>query len=105
MVLDVYLGDALVATLEQASPARLRLRYTPAGTALGRPLSVALPVRDAPYEHEDCAPFFDGLLPEGAGLGVLTRMLGTCYANSDATSAARSSAFPKEKRLRSTRRA
>jgi serine/threonine-protein kinase HipA len=81
MVLDVYLGDDLVAKLEQASPARVRLRYTPRGAALGFSLSVALPAREAPYEHEDCAPFFDGLLPEGAGLGVLTRVLGASRQN------------------------
>ncbi len=84
-MLDVYLGDLLVAYLEQASPARLSLRYTPAAIAQNVSLSAALPARDEPYDHDAASPFFEGLLPEGEALTKITRSLGTSRGNVMAT--------------------
>lgn len=81
-MLDVYLARDRVATLEQASPARIRLRYAADAVQAGRPpLSFSLPARIEAYEHEEAAPFFFGLLPEGAPLRAITRELGVSHGN------------------------
>ena len=75
-MLDVYLGAVLVGHLEQASPNRIRLRYTADAITNGLALSVALPARSDPYENDEAVPFFEGLLPEGAALRTISRALG-----------------------------
>lgn len=37
------------------------------------PVSLTLPLRDAPYDSGTLFPFFDGLIPEGWLLGVVSR--------------------------------
>ena len=37
------------------------------------PVSLTLPLVDTPYESKTLFPFFDGLIPEGWLLGVVTR--------------------------------
>jgi serine/threonine-protein kinase HipA len=39
----------------------------------GRPVSLMMPVRAAPYEFDKFPPFFEGLLPEGRQLEALLR--------------------------------
>ena len=38
----------------------------------GRPVSVSLPLRKEPYESKDLFSFFQGLLPEGWYLGIVS---------------------------------
>jgi serine/threonine-protein kinase HipA len=74
--LDVYLHGGIAGTLERRSQARLLFAYDEAWVEAGRPpLSLSLPVRPEPYEHEECAPFFEGLLPEGDFLKAIARTL------------------------------
>ncbi len=81
--LDVYLHGALAGTLERLSQARLRFAYDDAWVSGGQPpLSLSLPVRAEPYDHEQCAPFFEGLLPEGDFLKAIARTLHVSAGNS-----------------------
>lgn len=74
--LDVYLHGGAAGTLERRSRARLRFAYGAEWVAADRqPLSLSLPVRAEPFEHEECAPFFEGLLPEGDFLTAIARTL------------------------------
>ena len=80
--LDVYLHGSRTGLLERRSQAKLRFGYGERWVAEeGRPLSLSLPVRSAPYEHEECAPFFEGLLPEGDFLKAIARTLHVSASN------------------------
>jgi serine/threonine-protein kinase HipA len=80
--LDVYMHGVVAGTLERRSQARLRFTYDEGWVDGGRPpLSLSLPVRDEPYEHEECAPFFEGLLPEGDFLKAIARTLHVSASN------------------------
>ena len=70
--LDVYLKGRLIGELHSDN-ATLEFRYTPSYLASSdaMPLSAAFPLRDQDYGHEVVAPFFSGLLPDGA---VRTRL-------------------------------
>lgn len=59
--------------LTELSPGRWQFTYLP-GYA-GPPVSLALPVREAPYAFDAFPPFLDGLLPEGLQLEALLRQL------------------------------
>ena len=81
--LDVYLHGTIAGTLERMSQAMLRFTYDDAWVGEKRPpLSLSLPVRPEPYGHEECAPFFEGLLPEGDFLKAIARTLHVSAANS-----------------------
>lgn len=81
--LDVYLHGTIAGTLERMSQARLRFTYDDAWVDGKRPpLSLSLPVRAEPYGHEECAPFFEGLLPEGDFLKAIARTLHVSATNS-----------------------
>ena len=81
--LDVYLHGSVAGTLERRSQARLRFTYGEDWVdADGPPLSLNLPVRSEPYEHDECAPFFEGLLPEGDFLRAIARTLHVSAGNS-----------------------
>lgn len=72
--LDVFLHDRRVGTLERLPQARLQFGYSKQWTGEGgAPLSLSLPVRADPFEHPECAPFFEGLLPEGDFLRATAR--------------------------------
>lgn len=74
--LDVYLHGSVAGTLERRSRARLRFTYGEGWVqAGGQPLSLSLPVRPEAFDHEECAPFFEGLLPEGDFLKSIARTL------------------------------
>jgi serine/threonine-protein kinase HipA len=80
--LDVYLHGRVAGTLERRSRARLRFTYTESWVAKGsEPLSLSLPIRPEPYEHDRCAPFFEGLLPEGDFLKAIARTLHVSASN------------------------
>jgi serine/threonine-protein kinase HipA len=81
-LLDVYLHGERAGTLERKSQARLGFLYSEAWVEEGRaPISLSLPIRQAPYDHEDCAPFFEGLLPEGEFLKAISRSLHVSAGN------------------------
>lgn len=81
-VLDVYMHGVIAGTLERRSQARLRFTYeTEWVRGEQQPLSLSLPVRSEPYEHEECAPFFEGLLPEGDFLKAIARTLHVSATN------------------------
>jgi serine/threonine-protein kinase HipA len=74
--LDVYLHGGLAGALERRSQAKLRFTYTEEWVeARCAPISLSLPLREAPYSHRECAPFFEGLLPEGEFLKAISRTL------------------------------
>lgn len=75
-LLDVYLHGERAGTLERRSQARLTFSYSEAWVDKRcAPISLSLPVREEAYDHEDCAPFFEGLLPEGDFLKAISRTL------------------------------
>lgn len=81
--LDVYLHGVVAGILERRSQARLRFTYGEHWVESDRPsLSLSLPVRSQPYEHDECVPFFEGLLPEGDFLKAIARTLHVSAANS-----------------------
>ena len=69
-VAEVLFHGELAGSLEQDGT-EWRFQYR-AGYAAG-PISLTLPVREAPYDFEGAPPFFDGLLPEGEMLAGLLR--------------------------------
>lgn len=74
--LDVYLHGFLAGTLERKSQARLSFAYAESWVeAGGAPISLSLPARSEAYGHDECAPFFEGLLPEGDFLKAISRTL------------------------------
>lgn len=74
--LDVYLHGDRAGTLERRSQARLRFAYAGEWVEEERgPISLSLPVRERAYDHAGCAPFFEGLLPEGDFLKAISRTL------------------------------
>ncbi len=46
------------------------------------PISLSLPLREQAYDHDQCAPFFRGLLPEGEFLKAVSRTLHVSARNS-----------------------
>ncbi len=81
--LDVYLHGRAAGVLERRSQARLQFTYAESWVeADGPPLSLSLPVRSEPYGDAECAPFFEGLLPEGDFLKAIARTLHVSAANS-----------------------
>ena len=68
---DVYQQGTLAGILEELDQNRYRLSYGPGYQ--GRPISLALPVREAPYEFDKFPPVFEGLLPEGLQLESMLR--------------------------------
>lgn len=65
--LAVLLYGEHVAWLEQSHTGRRTLQYLP-GVQPATPLSLALPVRQAPYSQPATDPFIEGLLPEREGV-------------------------------------
>jgi serine/threonine-protein kinase HipA len=80
--LDVYMHGAIAGILERRSQARLRFTYDEDWVAEARPpLSLSLPVRSQPFDHDECSPFFEGLLPEGDFLKAIARTLHVSATN------------------------
>ncbi|HVD39564.1 MAG TPA: type II toxin-antitoxin system HipA family toxin [Solirubrobacterales bacterium] len=73
--LVVYLHGVEVGTLERLPQARLRFAYaTEYVEAESAPVSLSLPLREEPFEDDECGPFFQGLLPEGDFLRAVARV-------------------------------
>lgn len=74
-MLDVYLYDVHVGRIREAGRNLLGFRY--GEQALDEPskytLSVRLPVRAQPYDHEATMVFFENLLPEGEGRDLIAQ--------------------------------
>ena len=68
---QIYQQGKLVGILEELDQQRYRFNY--ASGYRGQPISVALPVREAPYDFDRFPPVFEGLLPEGLQLEALLR--------------------------------
>src|SRR3982751_3419582 len=68
--LGVFLGGREIGTLEKRGPARYRFLYSSQALAelekTGEQLSVSLPLQEQAFTPSQSAPFFEGLLPEGA---------------------------------------
>ncbi len=69
---EVFFANDLAGHLvEEAEGRGYCFQYVPGYT--GPPISLTMPVRDAPYRYDEFPPFFDGLLPEGFQLEALLR--------------------------------
>lgn len=80
-VLDVYLLDQKLGQLKDDG--RLSFAYDPAYLKQGaaRALSLAMPLAEAPYDHNVCHAVFGGMLPEGEVRGHLAKALGVSERN------------------------
>jgi serine/threonine-protein kinase HipA len=87
--LAVYLHGVRVGTLERLPQARLRFTYsTEYAQTGGAPVSLSLPLREEPFEDNECGPFFQGLLPEGDFLRAVARVFHVSAENPFAVLAA-----------------
>jgi serine/threonine-protein kinase HipA len=68
---EVYQQATLAGVLEETDQDHYRFTYAPGYH--GWPISLALPVREAPYEFDKFPPVFEGLLPEGLPLDAMLR--------------------------------
>lgn len=67
----IYQQGILAGVLEELDQNQYRFSYAPGYR--GEPISLALPVREAPYDFAKFPPVFEGLLPEGLPLEALLR--------------------------------
>jgi serine/threonine-protein kinase HipA len=68
---EIYQQGTLAGILEELDQNRYRFSYASGYRA--QPISLALPVRQAPYEFDKFPPVFEGLLPEGLQLEAMQR--------------------------------
>ena len=68
---EIYQQGTLAGILEELDRNRYRLVY--ASGYRGQPISLALPVRETPYEFDKFPPIFEGLLLEGMQLEAMLR--------------------------------
>jgi serine/threonine-protein kinase HipA len=76
--LQVFLGTQKMGELERRGPSRYRFEYEASvveGQSADSALSASLPVRGDPYSPRQAAPFFEGLLPEGAVRATIANLL------------------------------
>jgi len=71
---DIYCRDRLAGRLSEAE-AGYRFVYDADYLVDGEAISLTLPLRAEPYEAEGLFPFFEGLLPEGWYLEIVSRTL------------------------------
>jgi serine/threonine-protein kinase HipA len=69
---EIYQKDVLAGLLEEIDQNRYRFTYV--NGYRGEPISLALPVREQPYEFDGFPAVFEGLLPEGVQLEALLRI-------------------------------
>jgi serine/threonine-protein kinase HipA len=69
---EVYQQGVLAGILEEHDQNRYRFTY--ASGYQGQPISLALPVREKPYEFDKFPPVFEGLLPEWLQLESMLRL-------------------------------
>ena len=63
------------AGLIEETAAGYRFTYDPDYLSHGKPVGIAFPLREQPYESKTLFPFFKGLLPEGWFREVVCRTL------------------------------
>ena|SRR5436190_1905118 len=68
---EVYQQGALAGILEEGDQHHYRFTYTRGYS--GHAISLALPVRELPYDFNKFPPIFEGLLPEGLALEAMLR--------------------------------
>ncbi len=68
---EVHQQGRLAGRLEEFDQAHYRFAYATGYD--GEPISLALPVREPPYEFDKFPALFEGLLPEGLQLEALLR--------------------------------
>jgi serine/threonine-protein kinase HipA len=84
--LSVFLRERPVGTLERTGPSRYRFAYSDDAIQGDRSdpmarLSASLPLREERFKPSESAPFFEGLLPEGAVRATIAGKLGVSEAN------------------------
>lgn len=69
----IYVRDSFAGILEETDEGYL-FRYETEYLSLGKaaPVSLTLPLTDAPYTSKNLFPFFDGLIPEGWLLDIVS---------------------------------
>jgi serine/threonine-protein kinase HipA len=87
VTLSVYLRGAPFGSLERTGPSRYRFAYSKDAiqgdwTDPMARLSASLPLREERFKPSESAPFFEGLLPEGAVRATVAGKLGISEANS-----------------------
>jgi len=70
----VYFNGKTAGIIEETA-AGYKFSYDPDYLASGRQLSVSLPLRNEPYESDSLFSFFEGLLPEGWYLEIVSKKL------------------------------
>lgn len=68
---EIYQQGTLAGILEVLNQQRCRFTYVPGYG--GEPISLTLPIREAPYEFDTFPPALEGLLPEGLLLEAMLR--------------------------------
>jgi serine/threonine-protein kinase HipA len=80
--LDVYLYDTKAGILEQTDDARLGFTYDRDYLdGLGTPISISMPLSEAPYVDAIARPYFSGLLPDERARRRLAAALGLSHEN------------------------
>jgi serine/threonine-protein kinase HipA len=87
MNLSVFLRGRRVGSLERTGPSRYRFVYSEDAIRGDRSdpmarFSASLPLREDRFKPTESAPFFEGLLPEGAVRATIAGKLGISEANS-----------------------
>src|SRR4051812_35558002 len=86
MTLSVFLRGAPVGSLARTGPSRYRFAYSQDAIhadwsdPMAR-VSASLPLREERFKPSETAPFFEGLLPEGAVRATIAGKLGISEAN------------------------
>jgi serine/threonine-protein kinase HipA len=86
MTLSVFLRGTAVGSLERTGPSRYRFSYSEEAIQGDRDdpmarLSASLPLREERFKPSESAPFFEGLLPEGAVRATISGKLGISEGN------------------------
>lgn len=68
---EIYQQGERAGVLEELDRNHYRFVYAP--DYVGDPVSLALPIRQVPYEFDKFPALFEGLLPEGVSLEALLR--------------------------------
>jgi serine/threonine-protein kinase HipA len=86
MTLSVFLRGIPIGSLERTGPSRYRFSYSEEAIKGDRDdpmarLSASLPLREDRFKPSESAPFFEGLLPEGAVRATIAGKLGISEGN------------------------
>lgn len=81
--LNIWFGQLLLGELSQEDTGQLSFRYLPSylEDRSAHAISVSLPKVEAPFSHQACLPFFDGLLPESLQRSGAAQALGISEGN------------------------